>query len=236
MNVIKVLWCRILQYLGMFTIFLLEPSSEMGLSRHLSDYVFGVRNFQNTKSMRVIFFFRKYSKFNVDFENAGKNREKNFCLWDNCIWIGVVKLSLLRTWYFSSVANVLTTSPKILHVNKRDFFQLNWLGSGQWISAKVCDADFNSAWARLRCCLSKGPLKRDFLDIYLTTLSKSVISEIQKFGGSIFFSKYSKFNLNFKNAAKTWETFFCFWDNCIWLGVVKFSLLRTGHFHRYPMF
>ena len=31
--------------------------------------------------------------------------------------------------------------------------------------------DLNSAWARLLCCLSKGPLKRDFLGIYLTTFS-----------------------------------------------------------------
>ena len=29
--------------------------------------------------------------------------------------------------------------------------------------------DFNSVSARLPCYLSKGPLKRDFLDIYLTT-------------------------------------------------------------------
>ena len=63
--------------------------------------------------------------FNLDFERAAKNWEKVFCFWDNCIWIGIVKLSLLRTGYFSSVANVLTSSSKILHVNKRDIFQLN---------------------------------------------------------------------------------------------------------------
>ena len=32
-----------------------------------------------------------------------------------------LKLSLLGTGYFSWAANVLTSSPKIWHVNKRDF-------------------------------------------------------------------------------------------------------------------
>ena len=95
---------------------------------------------------------------------------------------------------------------------------------------KCCDADSNSAWARLPYCLSKHPLKRDFLDIYLTTFSESVISKIQNLGGSSFFKKYLKFNLDFKNAAKNSEKVFCFWDNCIWIGIVKLSLLRTGYF------
>ena len=59
--------------------------------------------------------------------------EKKIFFWDNCIWIGIVKLSLLRTGEFSSAANVLTGSPKIFHVNKRDFFQGNSLGKDQWV-------------------------------------------------------------------------------------------------------
>ena len=47
---------KISTVLSTFTTLLVEASSEMGLFRHLSDYVFGVRNFDNTKSMRVIFF------------------------------------------------------------------------------------------------------------------------------------------------------------------------------------
>ena len=34
---------------------LVDGSSETGLFRHLSNHVFGVRNFGNTKSMTVIF-------------------------------------------------------------------------------------------------------------------------------------------------------------------------------------
>ena len=174
--------------------------------------------------------FSKYSKFTLDFKNAAKNSEKVFCFWDNCIWIGIVKLSLLRTGYFSSAANVLTSSPKICHVNKRDFFQLNFLPSDQWLWWRCCHADCNSAWARLPSCLSKGPLKLEFSIIYLTTFTEFVISEIQKLWGSSFYWKCLKFNLDFKNAAKKWETFLCYSDNCIWIGNVKLSLLRIRHF------
>ena len=175
-------------------------------------------------------FFSKCSKCNLNFKNAEKNIENFFCFLENCIWIGTVQFSLLRTGYFSSSANVLTSSTKILHVNKRDFFQIHRLGSDNWIRSRCCDADFNSAWVCLPCCLSKDPLKRDFLDIYLTTFSESVISEIQNLWGSSFFSKYSKFNQDFKNAARNSEKVFCFWDNCISIGIVKLSLLRTGYF------
>ena len=58
---------------------------------------------------------------------------KSFFFWDNCIWIGIVELSLLRTGYLSWEPNALTSSPKISHVKKGDSFQLSWLGSDQWI-------------------------------------------------------------------------------------------------------
>ena len=109
---------------------LVDGSSDTGLFRHLSDHVFGGLNFGNTKSMRVIF-FPKYLKFILDFKNEAKKWEKVFWFWDNCIWIGIVKLSLVRTGYFSLAANVLTTSPKIRYVNKRDVFQLNQLDIDQ---------------------------------------------------------------------------------------------------------
>ena len=78
-------------------------------------------------------FFSKYSKFNLNFKNTAKNGEKVIYLWDNSIGITIVKFSLLRTGYFSSVANVLAGSPKTWHVNKRDFFENNSHASDQWI-------------------------------------------------------------------------------------------------------
>ena len=132
MNMIKMLWCRFQQWSCTFTMLLFEGSSETGLFRHLSDHVFGVHNFGNTNSMRVIFFF-KILKICAWFQKCNKKFRKIFCFWDNWIWIGIVKLSLLRRRYFSLTGNVLTSRPKICDVNKRDIFQLNWVGSDHWI-------------------------------------------------------------------------------------------------------
>ena len=228
MNKIKVLRCRFQQCLCTFKLLLVEASCETGLFRHLSGYVFGVCNFEKTKSMRIIF-LSKYLKLHVDFKNAAKNWEKMFFLWDNCIWIGTVKLSLLRTGYFSSARNMLTRRPKVLHVNKADFFQLNWIESDQWICKMYCDVDFNRAWARLPCCSLNCCLKRDFLDIYQTRSSESIIAEMKKLWGSSFLSKYSKVKVLFQKPEKKFEKVSCFRHNCIWSGIVKLSLLRTGY-------
>ena len=59
--------------------------------------------------------------------------------------------------------------------------------------------------------------------------SSSVISKIQKLWGSSLFSQHSKFKQDFENAAKKREKVFTLWDYCIWIGITKFSLLRTGY-------
>ena len=59
----------------MLTILLLQASSEMEPFRHLSDYVFGVCNFENTKSMRVILFFKMF-KIETTSQKYSKGAEK----------------------------------------------------------------------------------------------------------------------------------------------------------------
>ena len=102
------------------------------LKRHFLDIYlitfFGVPNLRNTSAMRVIFCL-KIIKLNVDFRNSEKNWEKVFCFWDNSIWIGCVKLSLLRGEYLSSAVNVLTNSLNILNSSNIDLFQLNYVDS-----------------------------------------------------------------------------------------------------------
>ena len=46
--------------LGHVTILLVEASSQTAFFKPLSDYVFGVRNIENTKSMRVMFLFKMF--------------------------------------------------------------------------------------------------------------------------------------------------------------------------------
>ena len=60
-------------------------------------------------------------------------------------------------------------------------------------------------------------------------LSQSVISEIHKLLGSFFFSKFSRFDANFRNERKSSEKSFCFLDNCTWIRFVKFYLLRREY-------
>ena len=126
----KVLWCRFEQFLTPFTMLLVEMTSEKRLFRHLSNHVLGVRNFGNTKSMTVIFFFNMF-KIYSRFQKCKKQFRKSFFFSDNCFWIGIFKLTLLRTGYLSLAASVLPSSPKIWHVKKGDSFQLNCLGSDQ---------------------------------------------------------------------------------------------------------
>ena len=132
MNMIKVRWCRFQQRLCTFTMLLFQGSSQTALFRYLSNHVFAVRNLRNTKATRVMF-FRKCLKINIDLKNAWKNCGNVFCFEGNRIWTDIVKLSVIRTGYFSRPANVLTSRTKILHVNKTDFCQLNWLGTNQWM-------------------------------------------------------------------------------------------------------
>ena len=137
-------------------------------------------------------FFRQGSKFNVHFKNEEKNWDKLFCFWDNSISSGCVNLSLIRREYLPSGVNVLTNSLKVLHSTNIDFFQLNYVHNDQWIWQKSRRPRCNTVWARLPCCLWKGPLKKDFSDIYLITFYR-----VRNFGNTspmsmIFFSKMLK--------------------------------------------
>ena len=177
MNMIMVLWCIFQQCLVTLTMLLVRGCSETRLDIYRTTFSESV--ISEIQKLCGSSFFSKCLKFNLNFKNAKINSEKFFCFLENCIWIGTVKLSLLRTGYFSSPANVLTSSTKILHFNKRDFFQFHRLASGNWIQSRFCDADFNSAWVCLSYCLWKGPLKQHFLEIYLTSLSEFVTSKIE---------------------------------------------------------
>ena len=166
------MWCRFQQFLGTFTMLLVEGFSQTRPFRHLSNHI-SESVISQIQKLWGSSFFSKYSKFQLDFKKEGKILRKMLCFSDNCIWNCTVKLSLLRSGYFSLGDNVLTSSPKIGHVNKRDFFEHNALVSDQWIWIRSCDADFSCVLARWPYCLSKHPLKRDFLDIYLNTFSES---------------------------------------------------------------
>ena len=79
------------------------------------------------------------------------------------------------------------------------------------------------------CCFSKSPLKVDFLEICLTTFFG-----VRNFGSTlamtlIFFWKCSCVKIVFKIVETNSEKVFCYWDNCIWIGCLKFSRLSREY-------
>ena len=88
-----------------------------------------------------MFFFSKCSKFLVDLRNAIKFLQKVFAFWDNCIWIGCGKFSLLWREFFSSAVNVLRNSSEILDLIKREVFQLNF-----FLECDSCDLDWSDVF------------------------------------------------------------------------------------------
>ena len=71
-----------------------------------------------------------------------------------------------------------------------------------------CCSDFNSAWCPLPCSLWNGSLKRDFLDIHLTTFfGVHNLGNTSAMTG-MFFLKCLEFNLAFKNEETSSENVF----------------------------
>ena len=77
----------------------------------------------------------------------------------------------------------------------------------------------------LPCRVSRGPLKRELLDIYPTTSF-----DVGNFSNTeamrvIFCWKCSKLNADMENAEKDCEKKFCFGVKCIWIVCIELSLL-----------
>ena len=107
-------------------------------------------------------FFWKWSKFNIDLENARKKGEKVFSFWDNCMWMGYIKLFLWGREHLSTGPIVLTNSLKLLHITKRDFLQLNCLPLDQSIWYRCFRSDSKWVETCLPCSFWNSNLNRDF--------------------------------------------------------------------------
>ena len=94
---------------------------------------------------------------------------------------------------------------------------------------KVVSFSFEQCFGPFTMLLVKGPLKRDFLDIYLIMLFGVCQFKNTSAMRIIFFWKCSKLNLDFENAQKKWEKVLCFRDNCIWRCCNKLCLLRREY-------
>ena len=126
---IKVLPCRFQQCLGAFIMLLAEVSSEIGLFRHFSKRLWQFVISEIQKLWGLSFF--QNVQYLISISRIPKKLTFFFCFLGNCIWIGCVKLSLLRREFLSFVVNALNNRTKILHIIKRDFFRSNFLHSDQ---------------------------------------------------------------------------------------------------------
>ena len=118
--------------------------------------------------------------------------------------------------YFASAVNGLTNSPKISDLTRRDAFQLYILQNDEIVKWECSLADFCSVWDPLTRSLPKGVLKHD-----LSTFFRVNNLETPKLWGSIFFSKFLKVYVNFKNAKKYEEKMFRFQINAFELVGLK---------------
>ena len=109
---------------------LMKGPLKCGFSDIYVTIFFAVCKLWKTSAMSVIFVSRIFKVW-LRFQNCSKKLLKSFYFWDKCIRIGYFKLSLLKREFLSSALNILTNSLKILHINKRDFYQLNCFHSGQ---------------------------------------------------------------------------------------------------------
>ena len=108
---------------------LVEMSSETSLFRHLSNHVFRSPYFRKYISYEGQLFFHNVQNLMYISKTRKKIDEKVFCFLDNWVCISCDKLSLLRRGYLSSTVDILTDSPKILHLTKGNFFELNFFPS-----------------------------------------------------------------------------------------------------------
>ena len=86
-----------------------------------------------------------------------------------------------------------------------------------------------SVLACLPCRMSRGILKREFLDIYLSTFFGA-----ENLGNTWavrvrFFRKCSTLDVDLKNSEKNRAKRFCFWDKCIWIVCIELSPLRREY-------
>ena len=124
---------------------------------------------------------------------------------------------------------MLTNTYKALRLTKTDFFHsltfkmITKYGICALVQiATVFEVVYDVAFQRV---LWNGTF---WTNIYPRFL-ECVIWQINQLWNSSFFCKCSKFHVDFENARKTSEKAFCFWDNCFWIGCVKYSLLRREY-------
>ena len=129
---------------------------------------------------------------------------------DNCIWIGMIKLSFIRTGYLSASSNVLNSSPKILNANRRDFFRVNWLGLN-WLPMnliKMLSCRFEQCLRTFTILLVKEPSETELFRHLSDYVFRVRNLENAKSLRVIFFLKVFKIYARFQKCSKKFRKSF----------------------------
>ena len=167
--------------------------------------------------------FWKCLKFKLDFKNAAKNWEKAFRFWDKWIGIGIVKLSVLRTTYFSSAANVLRSSTKIKRVIRVNFSNSLSMGAINKFD-KGAVTQISTVLGHVYHVACWRVFWNGTFYTFFSNFKKTKSMRV------MFIFKMLRVSARFQKWSKKLRKSFCWLDNCIWIGIVKLSLLRTGYF------
>ena len=126
-----------------------------------------------------------------------KIQKKSFCFLDNWIWISCGKSFLLGIEYLSWAINALKNSPKISNITKRDiFYSISFRVKKNMIKALSCR--FGQCLGPFKVLTVKACSKTGFVRHLIHHVFHRYISD----ASHLFFSKYSKFDINFRNAEK----------------------------------
>ena len=60
---------------------------------------------------------------------------------------------------------------------------------------------------------------------------ESITAEILNWWGAFFFSEHWQFQIDSKTLSRIAQKFYCFWDNFVWIGNAKFSLLLREYLY-----
>ena len=97
-----------------------EGCSETRLFRHLSNHVFRSLKFRKHISYKAYLLFQRVQRLMQISEMQEKRRKK---------FLFAFKLVAVDSLYFKQ--NILTNSPKVSDITKREIFQLNFSQSGK---------------------------------------------------------------------------------------------------------
>ena len=121
-----------------------------------------------------------------------------FCFLDNCMWVCCVKLSKLWRKYLSSAVIMLKNSPKILHIERSSISSISFILINK--SNKRAVVQISTVFGTVyHVAYLRSVWNGTFLTFVLLRFSQSVFSSVHQLWGSYFFSKCSKFKLDFKN-------------------------------------